>query len=71
MFFDTLKISQFTLCKYDNLYWIGMACETDVENRDVRAKFMHPLTVCYYHVTYEFQSKSTLYSYMNVKELVV
>ena len=28
------------------------------------------LTACYYHVTYAFQSKSTLYSCMNVKELL-
>ena len=28
------------------------------------------LTVCYYHVTYSFQSESTLYSCMNVKELL-
>ena len=28
------------------------------------------LTVCYYHVTYAFQSKSTLYSCLNVKELL-
>ena len=28
------------------------------------------LDVCYYHVTYAFQSKSTLYSCINVKELL-
>ena len=28
------------------------------------------LTVCSYHVTYTFQSESTLYSYLNVKELL-
>ena len=27
-------------------------------------------TVCSYHVTYAFQSKSTLYSCLNVKELL-
>ena len=27
------------------------------------------LTLCYYHVTYLFQSESTLYSCLNVKEL--
>ena len=27
-------------------------------------------TVCYYHVTYAFQSESTLYSCLNVKELL-
>ena len=29
-----------------------------------------PLTVCSYHVTYAFQSESTLYSCLNVKELL-
>ena len=28
------------------------------------------LTVCYYHVTYAFQSKPTEYSCLNVKELL-
>ena len=28
------------------------------------------MTVCYYHVTYAFQSESTLHSYLNVKELL-
>ena len=28
------------------------------------------MTVCYYHVMYAFQSKSTLYSSLNMKELV-
>ena len=28
------------------------------------------LTVCYYHVTYAFQGESTLYSCLNVKELL-
>ena len=27
-------------------------------------------TICSYHVTYAFQSKSTLYSFLNVKELL-
>ena len=27
-------------------------------------------TVCFYHVTYAFQSESTLYSCLNVKELL-
>ena len=29
--------------------------------------FGMPLTVCSYHVTFEFQSESTLYSCLNVK----
>ena len=28
------------------------------------------MTVCSYHVTYAFQSESTLYSLLNVKELL-
>ena len=28
------------------------------------------LFVCFYHVTYEFESESTLYSCLNVKELL-
>ena len=28
------------------------------------------VTVCYYHVTYAFQSKSAIYHYLNVKELL-
>ena len=32
-----------------------------------QAKYM---TVCFYHVTYAFQSESTLYSCLNVKELL-
>ena len=28
------------------------------------------LIVCFYHVTYSFQSESTLYSCLNVKELL-
>ena len=31
---------------------------------------MVQLTVCSYHVTYAFQSESTLYSCLNVKELL-
>ena len=27
-------------------------------------------TVCYYHVTYAFQGESTLYSCLNIKELL-
>ena len=28
------------------------------------------MTVCFYHVTYEFEIESTLYSCLNVKELL-
>ena len=33
-------------------------------------KIKNQLTVCFYHVTYAFQSESTLYSCLNVKELL-
>ena len=29
------------------------------------------LTICYYHVKYEFQSESALYSWRNAKEFLV
>ena len=36
------------------------------DNKEVRTF----LTICYYHVTYAFQSQSTLYSCLNAKELL-
>ena len=36
----------------------------------VNSKTICKLTVCSYHVTYVFQSESTLYSCLNVKELL-
>ena len=33
-----------------------------------RTRFRVYLIVCYYHLTYAFQSESTLYSCLNVKE---
>ena len=36
MRFDNLRISQFILCKYNNLHCLGMVCGTNVENRGVR-----------------------------------
>ena len=41
MCFYTLQISQFILGKYNNFYWVGMVCKTDVKNRDIRLTFMH------------------------------
>ena len=40
-------------------------------NRGKYKKTLQTLTVCSCHVTYEFQSESTLYSCLNVKELLV
>ena len=35
-----------------------------------KACFQHNMALCIYHVTYAFQSESTLYSCLNVKELL-
>ena len=42
-------------------------CETLLEVCKINRNY---ITVCYYHVTYAFQSESTLYSCLNVKELL-
>ena len=39
-------------------------------NIDLPVNTILELTVCFYHVTYAFQSESTLYSCLNVKELL-
>ena len=39
---ENVKISQYILCKYDELYWIGMVSEIDNEHDDFKVKFMHP-----------------------------
>ena len=44
---------------------------TDVLMQNDYYKKGRTLAVCHYHVTYEFLSDSTLYSYLNVKELLV
>ena len=36
------KVSQYLLCKYDSLYWIGIASEIDPSAYNIKAKFMHP-----------------------------
>ena len=40
------------------------------ENKIINYNQREKLTVCSYHVTYAFQSESTLYSCLNVKELL-
>ena len=37
-----MKISQYLLCRYDELYWIGMVSEINSVNDDFKIKFMHP-----------------------------
>ena len=40
-------------------------------NVNYKERSKKALIVCFYHVTYEFESESTLYSCLNVKELLV
>ena len=55
-------------------FWIHMICNN--LNHNSISLVLKPstnlslLTVCFYHVTYAFQSESTLYSCLNVKELL-
>ena len=44
-------------------------CSQCITNNHTLLKPVVELTVCYYHVTYAFQSESTAYSCLNVKEL--
>ena len=48
--------------KNNELAFLGILL---IQNKD-----MIKTTVCSYHVTYAFQSESTLYSCLNVKELL-
>ena len=41
-----------------------------IRERELISKNLSILTVCSCHVTYAFQSESTLYSCLNVKELL-
>ena len=38
--------------------------------KSIKFRNINNKTVCFYHVTYAFQSESTLYSCLNVKELL-
>ena len=37
-----IKVSQYSICKYDDLYWIGITSEIDSSPSDMKVKFMHP-----------------------------
>ena len=39
---ENVKISQHLLCRYDELYWIGMVSEIDSVNDDFKIKFLYP-----------------------------
>ena len=39
---SNIKVSQYILCKYDGLYWIGITSEIDSASIDIKVKFMHP-----------------------------
>ena len=45
--------------------------KTKLKNSVLNKKLYFSLSVCYCQVTYAFQSVSTLYSFLNVKELLV
>ena len=44
--------------------------EDNVRSHEINFVEKYGMTVCSYHVTYGFQSESTLYSCLNVKELL-
>ena len=44
--------------------------DVDIEVGSIKKSKYWKLSVCFYHVTYAFQSESTLYSCLNVKELL-
>lgn len=37
-----VKPGQFLVCKYDGSFWVGMTCDIDDANNDVKVKFMKP-----------------------------
>ena len=39
---SNIKVSQYVLCKYDGLYWIGITSEIDSASSNIKVKFMHP-----------------------------
>ena len=65
-----------SLCDYSDSYVLvggtititGTVDDDAAKQLDERNKGV--MTVCSYHVTYAFQSESTLYSCLNVKELL-
>ena len=61
------KVIKPNLCDYSDAY---IFVTGDIKVTDVAADNNVALTVCFYHVTYAFQSESTLYSCLNVKELL-
>jgi len=38
----SIKVSQYSICKYDDLYWIGITSEIDSSPSDINVTFMHP-----------------------------
>ena len=65
-----LKMSLYLFNVYDFLL-MSSQLKTKLKNSVLNKKLYFSLSVCYYQVTYAFQSASTLYSFLNVKELLV
>ena len=61
-----LDILEKTAVKNGNRYEVGFLWK----NEETKLPYNRDLTVCSYHVMYACQSESTLYSCLNVKELL-
>ena len=65
-----MHIKTFSLPCYHNLSFLSVhknlfsACEHNI------TYLSKSMTECFYHITYTFQSESTHYSFLNVKELL-
>ena len=74
MFLSKLKTKWKIFSEYiQYLLNLSFHCDTFniMKGRMNKYKLNKCLTACSYHVTYAFQSESILYSYLNIKELVV
>ena len=74
LIFATLHLSGKEASLMERLQILAIGVQSVFEPclRNLPARLSTPvaLTVCYYHVTYMFKSESTLYSSLNVKELL-
>ena len=60
---DEIEIARCRFLRFKGQAKDSLKCKEVKKHRNL-------LTVCFYHVTYAFQSESTLYSCLNVKELL-
>ena len=54
----------------ENTFNLRNFIEHFTQKKKTSSYWLETMTVCCYHVTYAFQSESTSYSYLNVKELL-